>query len=208
MGVFGSYSFHETKNYSMGEGGCIIINDGEYVEKAEILREKGTDRSRFWRGQVDKYTWQDIGSSYLPSEINAAYLWSQLEVADDINDKRLALWDRYYGELAPLAGTAGIGLPHVPEGVRHNGHLFYIKCRDLADRTAFIDFMKDNGIMCTFHYIPLHSSPAGKRFGRFDGDDEFTTAESGRLVRLPLYYGLTEDQQSYIIEKTREYFGG
>jgi dTDP-4-amino-4,6-dideoxygalactose transaminase len=207
MGLLGSFSFHETKNYSMGEGGCLIINDDDYIERAEILREKGTDRSKFWRGQVDKYTWQDIGSSYLPSEINAAYLWSQLEVADEINAARIAIWERYAAELGALAAAGRIELPAVPADAAHNGHLFYIKCGDLADRTAFIDYMKANDVLCAFHYIPLHSSPAGMRFGRFAGRDEYTTAESERLVRLPVYYGLGEDQQAYIIEKVKAYFG-
>ncbi len=207
MGLLGSFSFHETKNYSMGEGGCLIINDDDYIERAEILREKGTDRSKFWRGQVDKYTWQDIGSSYLPSEINAAYLWSQLEVADEINAARIAIWERYAAELGALASAGRIALPAIPPDAAHNGHLFYIKCTDLADRTAFIDYMKENDVLCTFHYIPLHGSPAGMRFGRFAGKDEYTTAESERLVRLPVYYGLSEDQQAYIIEKVKAYFG-
>lgn len=206
IGAFGGYSFHETKNYSMGEGGALLINRPEYIEKAEILREKGTDRSRFWRGQVDKYSWQDMGSSYLPSELNAAYLWSQLEVAEEINNRRLAAWNAYYAGLAPLA-QKGVELPCVPEGCVHNGHMFYIKCKDLEDRTAFIDFMKSRGVMCVFHYVPLHSSPAGKRFGYFSGEDEHTTRESERLVRLPLYYGITDDEVGTVIAAAKEYYG-
>ncbi len=206
LGALGGYSFHETKNYSMGEGGALLINEPKYVEKAEILREKGTDRSRFWRGQVDKYSWQDMGSSYLPSELNAAYLWSQLEVAEDINAARLAVWNAYYAGLGALT-QKGVELPQVPEGCEHNGHMFYIKCRDLADRSAFIEFMKSRGVMCVFHYVPLHSSPAGRRFGRFSGEDEYTTRESERLVRLPLYYGISEEDVNAVIAAAKEYYG-
>lgn len=192
IGDFGCYSFHETKNYSMGEGGALVINDSSYNERAEILREKGTNRSRFLRGQVDKYTWVDFGDSYLPSELNAAYLWAQLEVAEEINADRIKTWDTYYEALKPLEGNGKLELPQVPEGCVHNAHMFYVKLRDLEERTKFIDHMKERGILCVFHYIPLHSAPAGLKFGHFAGKDVYTTKESERLVRLPMYYGMNE----------------
>ena len=208
IGDFGCYSFHETKNYSMGEGGAIVINNPAYIERAEILREKGTNRAKFFRGQVDKYTWVDFGDSYLPSELNAAYLWAQLEKADEINENRLATWNTYYQALKPLADAGKIELPTVPDGCIHNAHMFYIKCRDLEERTAFIKYMKDHDVLCVFHYVPLHSAPAGIKFGRFDGMDEYTTKESDRLVRLPMYYGLTEEDCKYVCEKIKAFFGG
>lgn len=192
FGTFGCLSFHETKNFSMGEGGALLINDENYIERAEIIREKGTDRSKFFRGQVDKYTWVDYGSSYLPSELNAAYLYAQLERADEINNDRLANWNRYYELLIPLADKGTIELPYIPRHCTHNAHMFYIKARDLDERTRLIAYLKEQGIGSVFHYIPLHSAPAGRRFGRFHGEDKFTTKESERLVRLPMYYGLTE----------------
>ena len=207
IGDFGCYSFHETKNYSMGEGGAVIINDPAYVERAEILREKGTNRSKFFRGQVDKYTWVDFGDSYLPSELNAAYLWAQLEVADEINTERLRIWDTYNNAFEDLEKAGKIKRPFVPEDCIHNAHMYYIKTKDLQERTAFIDFMKANGIMCVFHYVPLHSAPAGYKYGRFDGKDECTTKESERLVRLPMYYGLTEEDQAKVISKVMEFYG-
>ena len=203
IGDFGCYSFHETKNYSMGEGGAIVINNKAYNEKAEILREKGTNRSKFFRGQVDKYTWVDFGDSYLPSELNAAYLWGQLEIADKINDQRLEIWNRYYDELKVIDR---IELPVIPEGCTHNAHMFYIKTKDLQERTALIDYLKENGIMAVFHYVPLHSAPAGYKYGRFDGKDEYTTKESERLVRLPLYYGLTEEDQQKVIDSVMRFY--
>ena len=206
IGDFGCYSFHETKNYSMGEGGAIVVKDPELAERAEIIREKGTNRARFFRGQVDKYTWVDRGSSYLPSELNAAYLWAQLEAADLINDDRLATWHAYYDAFAPLAKAGRIELPFVPEGCVHNAHMFYLKCRDLEDRTAFIDHMKAEGVQCSFHYVPLHSAPAGLRFGRFAGEDVYTTAESDRLVRLPMYYGLEPADLAHVVEAAQGYF--
>lgn len=206
IGDFGCYSFHETKNYSMGEGGAVIINDPAYVERAEILREKGTNRSKFFRGQVDKYTWVDFGDSYLPSELNAAYLWAQLEVADEINTERLRIWDTYNNAFEDLEKAGKIKRPFVPEDCIHNAHMYYIKTKDLQERTAFIDFMKANGIMCVFHYVPLHSAPAGYKYGRFDGEDEYTTKESERLVRLPMYYGLTEEDQAKVISKVMEFY--
>ena len=206
IGDFGCYSFHETKNYSMGEGGALIVKDPELAERAEIIREKGTNRARFFRGQVDKYTWVDRGSSYLPSDLNAALLWAQLEEADTINDNRLGSWRAYYEAFKPLADAGRVELPHVPAHCTHNGHLFYLKCRDLEDRTAFINHMKAADIMCCFHYVPLHSAPAGLKFGRFNGVDEFTTSESERLVRLPLYYGLAPADVERIVEAAFDYF--
>lgn len=206
IGDFGCYSFHETKNYSMGEGGALVINNPAYNERAEILREKGTNRAKFFRGQVDKYTWVDFGDSYLPSELNAAYLWAQLLKANEINDNRLSIWRMYYEGLTELADTGKIILPVIPEGCHHNAHMFYIKCKDLRSRTEFISFMKAKEIGCVFHYIPLHSAPAGIKYGRFNGEDIFTTAESERLVRLPMYYGLPEDNVQYIISSVKEFY--
>lgn len=207
IGDFGCYSFHETKNYSMGEGGALLIRDAAYNEKAEILREKGTDRAKFFRGQVDKYTWVDYGSSYLPSELNAAYLWGQLEAADRINNDRLASWNAYYEAFqAPLAQRGLIELPAIPDGCVHNAHMFWVKCRDLEERTRFIGFLRENGVMAVFHYIPLHSAPAGMRFGRFEGVDKYTTKESERLVRLPLYYGLTPQERGKVIDTVKRFF--
>lgn len=206
MGDFGCYSFHETKNYSMGEGGALVINNPAYNEKAEILREKGTNRAKFFRGQVDKYTWVDFGDSYLPSELNAAYLWAQLEVADEINDNRLATWNAYYEAFKPLEEKGYIELPTIPVGCVHNAHMFYIKLKDLEARTDFIEALKKDGVNCVFHYIPLHSAPAGHKFGRFDGEDEYTTKESERLVRLPLYYNLTLEDREHVIDSVKKYF--
>lgn len=206
IGDFGCYSFHETKNYSMGEGGALVINNPAFFEKAEVLREKGTNRSKFFRGQVDKYTWVDFGDSYLPSEINAAYLWPQLQRADEINNNRLDSWKQYCDAFEHLKEEGKIELPVIPEGCVHNAHMFYIKLKNLQERTAFISFMKQNGISCVFHYVPLHSAPAGIKFGRFDGNDNYTTKESDRLVRLPLYYKLTQEDIDYIISKVNEFF--
>lgn len=206
IGDFGCYSFHETKNYSMGEGGALVINNPVYNEKAEILREKGTDRSKFNRGQVDKYTWIDFGDSYLPSELNAAYLWPQLLKADEINNDRIESWNDYFNGFKPVLDNGRFEIPTVPEGCIHNAHMFYIKTRDIQDRTAFITWMKEGNIGCVFHYVPLHSAPAGYKFGRFDGVDEYTTKESERLVRLPLYYRLSSDDRKTVIERVLEYF--
>ncbi len=206
IGDFGCYSFHETKNYSMGEGGALLIKDGAKAEEAEIIREKGTNRSKFFRGQIDKYTWVDAGSSYLPSELNAAYLWAQLEKAEEINENRLAAWNFYQQALKPLEESGRIQLPVIPQECVHNAHMFYIKVKDLQERTAFIDHLKKNAIGVVFHYIPLHSSPAGCRFGRFHGEDRYTTRESERLVRLPMYYNLSEEEQGYIVGKIMEFF--
>lgn len=206
IGDVGCYSFHETKNYSMGEGGAVVINDPALNEKAEILREKGTNRSKFFRGQVDKYTWVDFGDSYLPSELNAAYLWAQLEKADEINENRLATWNAYYKAFKPLEEAGKILLPFISADCMHNAHMFYIKCRDLGERTALISFMKEQGVQLTFHYVPLHSAPAGLKFGRFDGEDRYTTGESERLVRLPMYYGLTEQDKRTVIESLLNFY--
>ena len=206
IGTFGCYSFHETKNYSMGEGGALVINNSEYNEREEILREKGTNRAKFFRGQVDKYTWVDFGDSYLPSELNAAYLWAQLLNADEINGNRIATWNRYYQELQAMAMEGKFEIPTVPKECEHNAHMFYLKCKDLKERSEFIKFMKEKELYCVFHYIPLHSAPAGEKFGRFDGEDEFTTKESERLVRLPMYYGLRKDQVDLVVEGIKEFF--
>ena len=206
FGEFGCFSFHETKNYSMGEGGAILIRDEKYIEDAEILREKGTDRSKFNRGQIDKYTWRNYGSSYLPSDMNAAYLWAQLEMAEEINNARLAVWKQYKNELTPLAEAGKIELPTIPEHCEHNAHMFYVKAAEIEERTELETFLKANGIWAVFHYVPLHSAPAGLKFGRFHGEDEYTTRESERLLRLPLYYGLKEEEVSYICEKVREFY--
>ncbi|MBR5360038.1 MAG: dTDP-4-amino-4,6-dideoxygalactose transaminase [Lachnospiraceae bacterium] len=206
IGDFGCFSFHETKNFSMGEGGAILIKDEKYVEKAEIFREKGTDRSKFYRGQVDKYRWQDFGSSYLPSDMNAAYLWAQLELADEITKARMDRWNQYYKRLKVPADDGHITLPYVPEHCVHNAHMFYIKVSDLNKRTELISFLKSKDILSVFHYVPLHTAPAGLKYGRFNGSDEFTTKESDRLVRLPMYYKLTEKEVDYICDMVCEFF--
>ena len=207
IGDLGCYSFHETKNYSMGEGGALIINDPKYNERAEILREKGTNRSKFFRGQVDKYTWVDFGDSYLPSELNAAYLWAQLLRADEINNDRLNSWNEYNKAFKPLAEKALVELPVIPEGCVHNAHMFYLKTESLEQRTALIKYLKERDIMAVFHYVPLHSAPAGLKFGRFDGEDVYTTAESDRLLRLPLYYGLSREDRQAVIGAVKAFFG-
>lgn len=206
FGDFGCFSFHETKNFSMGEGGALLIRDRKNVEDAEIIREKGTNRSKFFRGQIDKYTWVNYGSSYLPSDMNAAYLYAQLQLADEITQHRIDCWNRYYERLKPLAETGRIELPTVPEGCVHNAHMFYIKAADIEERSSFISFMKENGVHCVFHYIPLHTAPAGIKFGRFHGEDRYTTRESERLVRLPMFYSLTLEQVDGICDKVMEFF--
>lgn len=205
IGDFGCYSFHETKNFSMGEGGALIIKNPEYNERAEILREKGTNRSKFFRGQIDKYTWVDVGDSYLPSELNAAYLWAQLQRADEIIDNRLSTWQTYYNTLKPLADKNLIEIPSIPSECKHNGHMFYIKLKNLDERTKFISYMKSKGIGCVFHYVPLHSAPAGRMYCHFHGEDKFTTRESERLVRLPLYYGMKETDTNFVIETAKNF---
>lgn len=206
IGRMGSYSFHETKNYTMGEGGCLLLHKQDDIEKAEIYREKGTDRSRFLRGQVDKYTWCSIGSSYLPSDMNAAYLYPQLEIADKINSRRLQIWDYYKNALLDFEEEGILELPVIPDGCCHNAHMFYIKCKDIEERTDFIKYMKSKGILTVFHYIPLHSSTAGKKYGRFHGVDRYTTAESNRLVRLPLYYDLEDSETEYITDCIHDFY--
>ncbi len=207
IGHIGCFSFHETKNYTAGgEGGATLINDPALIDRAEVIREKGTNRSQFFRGQVDKYTWRDIGSSYLMADLQAAYLWAQLEVADRINQQRLTLWQNYYKALEPLARAGRIALPEIPVDCRHNAHMFYIKLRDIADRSDLIAFMKEAEILAVFHYIPLHACPAGEQFGRFHGEDRFTTQESERLVRLPMFYNLAAVNQRTIITTLLSYF--
>jgi dTDP-4-amino-4,6-dideoxygalactose transaminase len=207
FGDFGAISFHETKNFSMGEGGALLIREEAYVEKAEILREKGTDRSKYFRGQVDKYRWQNYGSSYLPSDMNAAYLYTQFEMAEEISRARIDRWNQYYRLLTPLAEAGKIELPYIPKECTNNGHMFYIKTKDMEERTALIKFLDKNGIMAVFHYVPLHSAPAGIKFGRFHGEDRYTTRESERLLRLPMFYQLTETETDYIAGKVREFYG-
>lgn len=205
IGHLGTYSFHETKNYtSGGEGGLLLINDEKFKSRAEVIREKGTNRSQFFRGMVDKYTWVDIGSSMLPSEIQAAYLYSQLENANIINEKRLSCWNRYYEMLKPFTEDASIEMPYIPVDCQHNGHMFYIKLRNLSEREKFIEQMNKLGVMCVFHYVPLHSSPAGKAFGAFFGSDKYTTIESDRLVRLPIFYNMDLDTLDGIVKKIKK----
>jgi dTDP-4-amino-4,6-dideoxygalactose transaminase len=206
FGEFGCFSFHETKNFSMGEGGALLIRDQKYIEDAEIFREKGTDRSKYFRGQVDKYRWQNYGSSYLPSDMNAAYLYAQLQLADEITKTRMARWNEYQEQLSELADEGRIELPFIPEHCEHNAHMFYIKTKDMEERSRLIAFLKEKGIMAVFHYIPLHSAPAGQKFGRFHGEDQFTTKESERLLRLPMFYTLTADQTEYITEQVKAFY--
>ena len=206
IGDYGCYSFHETKNYSMGEGGALLIKNSDMIEPAEIIREKGTNRSKFFRGQIDKYTWVNVGSSYLPSEMNAAYLYAELEEADMINQNRLDSWNRYHDELKDLCDAGKIDFPVIPDGCEHNAHMFYFKAKDLDERTELISYLKENDVLAVFHYIPLHSAPAGRKFGRFNGEDKYTTKESERLIRLPMYYGLTSEDQSKVISLIHEFY--
>ena len=206
IGDFGCYSFHETKNYSMGEGGALLFQDEAYLEKAEILREKGTNRSKFFRGQVDKYTWVDYGSSYLPSDMNAAYLWAQLEEAEKINQKRLSIWNFYHEELKPLADRGLIEQPFVPDYAEHNAHMYYIKVKDLETRTRLLAELKQQGILSVFHYVPLHSAEAGRKFGRFHGEDVYTTRESERIMRLPMYYSLSLEEAAEVVKALYRFF--
>ena len=206
IGDFGCYSFHETKNYSMGEGGALVFQNNDFLERAEIIREKGTDRSTFVRGQVDKYRWMDYGSSYLPSDLNAAYLWAQLEMADTIRKDRLDSWNYYNEELRPLAEAGYIEQPFIPDYADHNAHMYYIKTKDLETRGRLIDFMRKHDILTVFHYVPLHSAPAGKKFGRFHGEDKYTTKESERLVRLPMYYHLKEEDREQVVKAIKEFY--
>lgn len=206
IGDYGCFSFHETKNYSMGEGGALLIRDIANRDRAEIIREKGTDRSKFWRGEVDKYTWVDFGSSYLPSDMNAAYLWAQLEMADEINNRRLSLWNIYKQELSELEEQGRLELPYVPEECRHNAHMFYIKTDDIEQRSRLIHFLKENEIGAVFHYIPLHTVAAGKKYGVFHGEDKYTTRESERLLRLPLHYNLSAEDAFTVCGKIKEFY--
>ena len=206
FGDFGAYSYHETKNYSMGEGGALLVNRSDMIEKAEIIREKGTNRNQFFRGLVDKYTWVAIGSSYLPSDMNAAYLWAQLEKAEDIYNYRMNVWNRYNEGLQTLCNKGVIELPYIPEECVQNAHMYYIKVNDLEERTRLLDYLKQNKILAVFHYVPLHSSNAGKEYGRFHGEDRYTTKESDRLVRLPMYYGLQNKDVDYILDKIHGFF--
>lgn len=205
IGTFGCYSFHETKNYTMGEGGALVINDEKYIERAEILREKGTNRSRFYRGEIDKYSWVDIGSSFLPSEFNVSYLYGQLEIADKINENRLETWNAYNDAFKNFEYDGKIVLPTIPKACNHNAHMFYIKLKSIEERTQFITSMKEKGIGCVFHYVPLHSSEAGKRFGTFCGEDIYTSQESNKLVRLPMYYDVGKENVQCIIKKICKY---
>ena len=206
IGDYGCFSFHETKNYSMGEGGALLIRDPKNVERAEIIREKGTNRAKFFRGQIDKYTWVDAGSSYLPGDMNAAYLMAQLDAADEIFEDRMSSWNLYKELLAPLAEEGKVDLPHIPEGCTHNAHMFYVKAKNLEERTKLIAYLKENGVQAVFHYIPLHTAPAGQKFGRFHGEDIYTTKESERLMRLPMYYGLKEEEVRYVASKIIEFY--
>ncbi len=206
FGEFGCFSFHETKNFSMGEGGALTIRDEKYIEDAEIFREKGTDRSKYFRGQVDKYRWQNYGSSYLPSDMNAAYLYAQLELADEITRARMDRWDEYREQLSGLAAEGRIELPYIPDYCEHNAHMFYIKTKDMEERARLISFLKEKGILAVFHYVPLHSAPAGIKFGRFHGEDNYTTKESERLLRLPMFYTLTADQVEYITDQVKAFY--
>ncbi|MGR5503036.1 dTDP-4-amino-4,6-dideoxygalactose transaminase [Vibrio sp. DNB22_10_4] len=207
IGHLGAYSFHETKNYtSGGEGGLLLINDENFIERAEVIREKGTNRSQFFRGMVDKYSWVDIGSSYLPSELQSAYLWAQLENAEKINDSRLLAWGKYKQAFSALAEKGVVDLPIVPEACVHNAHMFYLKVANLDERTRLLDFMKENGVLAVFHYVPLHSSIAGKRFGCMNGSDDFTTQESERLIRLPLWFGIEDNEINQVTKAVLDFY--
>lgn len=207
LGHLAAYSFHETKNFtSGGEGGLLIINDEQFIHRAEVIREKGTNRSQFFRGMVDKYTWVDLGSSYLPSEIQAAYLWGQLQLAEAITANRLATWKAYFEAFSYLQSACKVELPHIPDTCEQNGHMFYLKCQSLDQRTALLAHLKANEILAVFHYVPLHSAPAGLKYGRFHGEDRYTTAESERLVRLPLWYGMTEETRQLVVDSVKAFY--
>ncbi len=206
IGDFGCYSFHETKNYSMGEGGALLVNRDELSGRAEIIREKGTNRAQFLRGQVDKYSWVDIGSSYLPSEFSAAYLYAQLEIAEEINNDRVKSWNLYYELLKPLEDEGRINLPYIPNGCKHNAHMFYIKVKDIEERTKIIEYLRNNGVVALFHYVPLHSAIAGRKYGRFSCEDVYTTKESNRILRLPMWYGLRDENIHHVVNLLNGYF--
>jgi len=206
FGEYGCFSFHETKNISMGEGGALLIKNEDMIEDAEIIREKGTNRAKFFRGQIDKYTWVNYGSSYLPSDMNAAYLWAQIENIDMIQENRLAAWHRYYDGLSSLRDDEKIEYGTIPSECTNNAHMFYIKAKNLEERTELLSYLRQNEIGAVFHYIPLHSAPAGHKYGRFDGEDVYTTKESERLVRLPLYYGITEEETGRVIDAIKEFY--
>ena len=207
IGHLGAFSFHETKNYtSGGEGGLLIINDDKFKERAEVIREKGTNRSQFFRGMVDKYQWVDVGSSYLPSELQSAFLWGQLEKVNEINTNRLSAWQYYHDGLECLRLSGKIELPFIPINCTHNGHMFYLKTSNLEERKALIEHFNAHDIQAVFHYVPLHTSMAGERFGRFEGEDRFTTVESERLLRLPMRYNLDKSEQFYVIDVIKEFF--
>ena len=206
IGDYGCYSFHETKNYTMGEGGAICIHAMDKIEQAEIYREKGTDRSKFFRGQVDKYSWREKGSSYLPSELNVAYLYSQLKIANIINESRISIWDFYKRTLSDLERAGYIEMAKIPNHAQHNAHIFWIKVCDIKERTQLINFLKNREILAFFHYVPLHSSPAGQKYGEFIGEDRYTTRDSERLLRLPLYYNMTMDDATYVVESIYDFF--
>jgi dTDP-4-amino-4,6-dideoxygalactose transaminase len=206
IGDFGTYSFHETKNYSMGEGGALLVKNEEFIEPAEIIREKGTDRSRFFRGQVDKYRWVEAGSSYLPSELNAAYLWAQFERIDDIFENRMRTWNKYNDAFRELQKKGALELPFIPEHCKHNAHMYYMKTDDLTTRTRLLEYLKKNDILAVFHYVPLHSAPAGIKYGRFCGEDRYTTKESERLFRLPMYYNISDSDTDKVIDYIYRFF--
>lgn len=207
IGHLGAFSFHETKNYtSGGEGGLLIINDNQFKERAEIIREKGTNRSQFFSGMVDKYSWVDIGSSYLPSELQAAYLWGQLEKANDINKNRLATWDKYYKALLPLQSQGVLQLPSIPNGSTHNSHMFYLKVQNLEVRSKLLEYLKAHDVLAVFHYVPLHSALGGILHSSFSGGDVYTTQESERILRLPLWFSISVTEQNKVIAKVREFF--
>lgn len=207
IGHLGAFSFHETKNYtSAGEGGLLIINDEKFIQRSEIIREKGTNRSLFFRGMVDKYSWVDVGSSYLMNDVSAAYLWGNLEKANEINENRLTTWQNYYDGLKELETKGLIELPMIPDGCVQNAHMFYLKAKSLDERTALLEYLKQNEIWAVFHYVPLHSAPAGLKFGRYDGEDRFTTSESERLIRLPMYFGMNDSGINKIIGVINEFF--
>lgn len=207
IGHIGAYSFHETKNYtSAGEGGLAIINDDRFVDRAEIIREKGTNRSQFFRGEIDKYSWVDVGSSYLMNDISAAFLWGQLQSENEINNKRLDIFNQYMEGLSCLQKSKLIELPHIPDEINNNGHMFYLKTRDMDERTRLIDYLKSKEIMSVFHYVPLHSSQAGLKYSRFYGEDKYTTSESERLLRLPLFYNMEHREVEKVIEEVVNFY--